>query len=143
MTAQNDVTLLQRRIDTLTRAAARIRQHAGDLHTLGYDKSVTDAEKVNGGQADWSPKGGNPRARRLFERIFAEVASIEAELVGLDRTMIAIFTARSERPDPTRGSTISVAEHDRLRAKQRERRAAGEYTPANLEPQPPHPGRRP
>lgn len=142
MTAHNDVPLLQRRLDTLVRAATRIRTHAADLHGLGWEKAVGDTEKVNGGTADHTPKAGNPRARRLFDRMCAEVASIEAELVGLDRTMMAIFTARSERPDPSRGSTHSLEEHDRLKAAQRKRQARGEYVPARIEPQPEHPGKR-
>lgn len=143
MTAQNtDPAILHRRLDTLIRAATRIRTHADDLHALGWEKAVTDVEKVNGGTADHAPKAGDPRARKLYDRIFNEVASIEAELVGLDRLMVVLFTARADRPDPTRGSTISVAEHDRLLARQRQRRADGEHVPARLEAQPAHPGKR-
>lgn len=139
MSALNDIVLLQRRLDTLTRAAARIRQHAADLHGLGWEAHVGEAlEGDSPGFESHPPKAGDPRARRLFDRIVVEVASMEAELVGLDRTMMAVFTARSERPDPTRGSMISVAEHDRLRAAQRKRLG----TPVRLEPQPQHPGKR-
>lgn len=138
MTALNDVATLRRRLDTLIRAATRLRTHAADLHSLGWEAHVGDVEKVNGGATDHAPRAGDPRARRLYERICAEVASAEAELVGLDRTMMALFTARAERPDPTRGSTISVAEFDARIAKQR---ARGD-SPARLEPQPQHPGRR-
>lgn len=142
MSAHNDIELLRRRLDTLIRAATRIRTHAPDLFDLGWEQAVTDVEKVNGGAPDRAPNAGNPRARRLFDRIASEVSSIEAELVGLDRTMMAIFTARSERPEPSRGSTISHAEFERLKANQGRRRARGEHVPAQLEPQPQHPGRR-
>lgn len=139
----DDIGQLQRRLDTLTRAAARLRTHVADLHGLGWEKAVTDVENVASGKPESKPPGGgDPRARRLFARIVAEVASSEAELVGLDRQMLALFTARSERPDPTRGSTISVAEHDRLLAAQRDRRARGESVPARIELQPQHPGKR-
>lgn len=139
----DDIGQLQRRLDTLTRAAARLRTHAADLHGLGWEKAVTDVENVASGKPESKPPGGgDPRARRLFARIVAEVASSEAELVGLDRTMMALFTARTERPDPTRGSTIAIAEFDRIKARQRQRRADGEHVPARLEAQPEHPGRR-
>jgi hypothetical protein len=138
VTALNDVELLRRRIDTLVRAASDLRRHAADLHGLGWEKAVADVEKVNGGSADHSPRAGDPRARRLFERIFNEVAQMESELVGLDRSMTALFYAGSSSPEPSRGSTISIAEHDRLLANQRRR----SDTPARLVDQPSHPGRR-
>lgn len=144
MTAHNnDPATLHRRLDTLTRAAARIRQHIVDLYGLGWDAHVGEAlEGDMPGFESRPPKAGDSRARRLYDEIFTEVANIEAQLVGLDRRMVATFTARAERPDPTRGSTISVAEFDRLRARQRQRRADGEHVPARLEGQPPHPGKR-
>lgn len=135
---RDDVELLRRRIDILIRAATRIRTHADDLHGLGWEPHVGEVEKVAGGATDHSPRAGDPRARKLFDRICIDVASMESELVGYDRVMMALFTARSERPDPTRGSTISVAEHDRLLAAQRRR---GD-SPVRLEPQPSHPGKR-
>lgn len=134
-----DTDDLRRRLDTLTRAANRLRAHCRDLHDLGWEPHIGETlEGDTPGYESRPPRAGDPRARRLYERICAEVASSEAELVGLDRQMTALFTARAERPEPTRGSTISLAEHDRLRAAQRRR----DDTPARLEPQPPHPGRR-
>ena len=111
-----DVVALQQRIDIIIRAATRLRQHAADLHSLGWDPTVTDTEKVRQTKVDYVPRVAEeaPRARRVFDRIDAELASIQGEITGLDRAMMQIFTARSERPDPTRGSTISVAEFDRL-----------------------------
>lgn len=135
----NDVDTLRRRLHTLTRAADRFRQHARDLHDLGWEAHRgDDAGKVNGGATDHAPRAGDPRARALFAEICAEADRSEAVLVGLSRQMMALFTARAERPDPTRGSTISVAEFDERVAKQKTR----DDTPARLEPQPQHPGRR-
>lgn len=134
----DEVATLCRRIDILVRAATRIGRHAGDLHALGWEPATVEVEKVNGGRADHAPRTGDPRARKLFDRILVDISAMESELVGYDRLMVALFTARAERPDPTRGSTISVAEHDRLLAAQKAR----PDTPARLEPQPAHPGKR-
>lgn len=135
----DEVEALRRRLDTLTRAAARLRAHAGDLHDLGWEPHRGEAEKVNGGSADRTPRAGDPRARRLFDRVVADVEAAEAELVGDSRMMLALFTARAERPDPSRGSTISLADFDDQLARQRKRPG----TPVRLEPQPRHPGMRP
>lgn len=135
---KDDVETLRRRIDIAARALARIRTHAGDLHSLGWEPAVAEAEKVSGGAVDHTPRSGDPRARRLFDRMLEDISSFESEIVGYDRVMMALFTTRAERPDPTRGSTISVAEFDRLRERQRARGDA----PARLEPQPDHPGKR-
>jgi hypothetical protein len=134
-----EVDTLRHRLLTLVRAADRLRSHAGDLFGLGWEPPVGDVEKVNGGVVDHAPRAGDPRARRLFERIAAEAARAEAELVGLERSMLGLFVARTERPDPSRGSTIRVEEFDDQLARQRRR----SDTPVRLEPQPQHPGRRP
>lgn len=133
-----DVETLRRRVTTLTRALSRISLNAADLHSLAWEPRVGDAERVNGGAVDHSPRTGDPRAIRLFANIAAAIEAAEADLVGLDRQMMGLFTARAERPDPTRGSIISVAEFDAKLAAQRRRGDA----PVRLEPQPPHPGRR-
>ena len=137
--ADRDVDVLRQRIDSLARAAAKIRAHIGDLHGLGWEKAVGEVEKVNGGAPDRTPRAGDPRARRLYDRIFSEVASIEAELVGLERQMTAVFFAGSSNPEPSRGSLISRAEFDRLKDRQRKR----PDTHTRLVDQPQHPGKRP
>jgi hypothetical protein len=138
-----DVATLHERLDIIIRTARHIRQHAGDLHSLAWEPHVGDTEKVRKTKTDYVPRVADeaPRARKVLSRIEAEVASIQGELTGLDRAMLRVFTARAERPDPTRGSTIRVEEFDDLQANQRNRRAAGEYTPNLLESQPDHPGR--
>lgn len=132
-----DVEVLVRKLDSLARSAARLRANACDLHDLGWEAATTGEEKVAGGGADYSPRAGDPRARSLFERISAGVASVEAELVGYDRAVHALFFARSANPEPSRGSLISADEHGRLLAKQRQR----PDTPARIVDQPVHPGR--
>lgn len=132
----DDVAILRRRIDSLVKAAARIRTHVPDLYRLGWEKAVGEVEKVNGGQPDRTPAAGDPRARDLFEQIMARVSAAEAELVGLDRAMTALFYAGSSNPESSRGSTIRREEFDQLRAYQRRR----PDTPVRLVEQPPHPG---
>lgn len=135
----SDVATLRRRIDTLVRAATKLRAHAADLHGLGWEKAVVDVENVASGKPESKPPGGgDPRARKLFERIVSEVAQMEAELVGLERSMTGLFYAGSSNPEPSRGSTISREEFDRQLGRQRARGDA----PARLVDQPGHPGVR-
>lgn len=139
MSAHNDAAALERRLDSLVRAATRIRQNAADLHDLGWEAHVGEVlEGDSPGFESRIPRAGLPRARALFERISVEVAQMEAELVGLERSMMALFFAGSSNPEPSRGSTISRGEFDRLRERQR---ARGGH--ARLVSQPEHPGRRP
>lgn len=140
MTAR-DVDLLQHRIDTITRAATRIRAHVADLHVLAYERTVVEHEHVRGGAPDRTPRGGDPRALRLWERLIVELGRAEDTLVGLERQVIGHFLVNSTSADPSRGSLIPAADHARQLAKQRARQAAGEYTPTRLVPQPDHPGK--
>lgn len=137
MTAR-DVDLLAHRIDSLTRAATRIRRHLPDLHSLAWEKPVTDRVAVRESKTDHTPRAGDPRARHLWERIALEIGRAEDILVGLERDVTAHFFAHSCSPEPSRGSLISAAEHAQLLAKQRAR----PDTPARLVDQPSHPGRR-
>jgi hypothetical protein len=133
-----DVDLLTHRLDSLTRAATRIRRHLADLHTLGWERPVTDRVHVRETRTDHTPRAGDPRARRLWERIALETGHAEDLLVGLERDVTAHFFAYSQSPEPSRGSLISAAEHARLLARQRARAD----TPARLVDQPAHPGRK-
>lgn len=133
-----DVAVLRRQLDTLIRAASRLRQHAADLHSLGWDPHIGEALEGDApGFDSRPPRAGDPRARRLFDQLTVRAAIIEAEFIDFDRTMMALFAARAPRPEPTRGSTISADHHDWLLAKQSER----DETPVRLEPQPQHPGK--
>lgn len=142
MTAR-DIDLLQHRIDSLTRAATRIRRHVHDLHSLAWDRSVTGGEKVRETKIDHVPRVADeaPRARHVWEHLVAEVARCEDILVGLERQVVGYFMV-SSTAEPTRGSHIPAAEHARLLANQQARTAAGDYTPARLIDQPAHPGKK-
>lgn len=134
-----DVTDLQRRIDLLTRTAHQLRRHAPDLWSLGWEPTnngIDDTGRVAGGQTDHSPKTGDPKARRLYERLTTDLAQMAAELVGYQRAMYALFYAGATSIDPSRGSLIPAAEHAQLLAKQQGR----PDTPAKLIDQPTHPG---
>lgn len=135
-----DIDQLRRRLDTLTRAATSLRTHAADLWIFGWEPTSHDGEHVAGGNTDWAPKTGHPAARKLFDRIAVNVAQMEAELVGYERTMKALFFAGSSSAEPSRGSLIPAAEHQRLLADQRSRAADGQHVAARLVDQPQHPG---
>ena len=143
MSAQNDVAALQRRIDHLTRAAGRIRAQLADLHSTAWEASTAtgDGERVRGGQQDHSPRSGPDLAKHLWRRCEAEVGRCEDLLVGLERAVTGWFMVTAIL-EPTRGSLIPQAEHDRLLAAQRARAKNGEYTPTRLMDQPPHPGKK-
>jgi hypothetical protein len=132
----SDIDLLRRRLDTLTRAATHLRAHLPELHHLAWERPVTDRVQVQESKTDFTPKAGDPRARRLLDRIAIEVGRCEDILVGLDRAMSAQFFARSTNPEPSRGSLISAREHTDLIANQKTR----PDTPARLVDQPTHPG---
>lgn len=138
-----DVATLQRRIDHAIHAATRIRQQLADLHTTAWEPTTATTEpgnRVSGGQQDHSPRSGPPIAKHLWNRTQTELARIEDVIVGLERAITGYFMVTAIL-EPTRGSLIHAAEHDRLLAKQRARQAAGQYTPATLIDQPGHPGK--
>jgi len=132
-----DVDVLRHRIDNLMKAASRIRANAADLHDLGWERSVTDVERVAGGAPDRAPKAGSPRARRLFDQIDESIVRMEAEMIGYERVMMALFFAGSSNPEPSRGSMISRADFD-LQVERQRRRGSN----TRIVEQPQHPGRR-
>ena len=140
MSVPDDVQLLTRRIDSLTRAAEKIRRQLVDLHVLAYEPATRDDVQVRASRTDFTPRAGDLKAQHLWSRISLQICQIEDTLVGLERQVTATFYARSSSPEPSRGSLISRAEHDQLLANQRARRANGQYTPAPLIDQPQHPG---
>lgn len=141
--ATDDVRLLGRRLDTLTRLASEIGRHLVDLHYCGWERATTDQAHVKETRTDHTPQAGDPRARELWSRISLQTGQIEAALTGLHRQLLGYFYAGSSNPEPSRGSLISATEHDELLTKRRARRAAGDYTAVPLVSQPHHPGRRP
>jgi hypothetical protein len=135
-----DTDLLVHRLDQAVRSLNRIRQHLVDLHWLAHETPTADVEKVRTTKTDRTPRGGDPHAKRLWERATLEVGRTQDTMIGLERDIIAYFYAHSSSPEPSRGSLIPAAEHDRLLANQQARRTAGHYTPTLLGDQPTHPG---
>lgn len=140
MTAR-DVDLLAHRLDALTRAATRIRAHLADLHWLAHEKPTGETEHVKTTKTDWTPRGGDPRALHLWERLTTDLTRIEDTLVGYERAVLGYFMVTNTTAEPSRGSLIGRAEHDQLLVHQRARAAGGEYVPVRLVDQPPHPGK--
>lgn len=138
----DDVELLRRRLALMAKAANGMRSHVGDLWVLGWERPVVNAEPDRGNFESSMPSAGDPRARALFDQMLEATAKIEAELVGLERAMRALFFAGSENPRRSLGSTISRAQFDQLKRNQQRRREAGEYTPTLLMSQPQHPGKK-
>lgn len=135
-----DLETLHHHLHNIIRAATHLHTHTPDLHTLAWEKPANTTDKIRTTKTDHTPRVADdaPQARKLLQHITNRINSIQAEIVGLDRAMTHLFTAHTPRPDPTRGSTISLAEFDQQRTRQRRR----PDTPTRLEPQPPHPGRR-
>lgn len=142
MTAR-DVDLLAHRLDTLTRAATRIRHHLADLHCLAFEATsgYADDVKVRTTKTDHTPKSGDPRARKVWDRLTLEAGRVEASLVGLEREVLGYFLVGSSSAEPSRGSLITAGEHDRLLANQKAKADIGSYTPTRLVDQPAHPGK--
>lgn len=141
MTPPRDVSALTRRVDHLTRAAGRIRNQLEDLHSVAYDPSTatTDpGDRVSGGTRDHAPRTGLDAAKALWGRAETELARAEDLLVGLERKITGLFMVTAIL-EPTRGSLITAAEHARRLKRQEQNRRDGDYTPARLVDQPPHP----
>ena len=138
-----DVDALARRIDRLTRAAARLRAQLADLHSVAWEPTTATtepSERVSGGRGDHSPRSGPDVAKALWRRSEAEVGRAEDLLVGLERAVTGWFMVTAIL-EPTRGSLISAGEHARRLARQDRARRDGDYVPARLVDQPAHPGK--
>lgn len=159
MSTHNDIATLQRRIDHLTRAATRIRAQLADLHGLAYEAAVHDNEPHRAGGFESRPPPGADRdhpdigtkpprrisrrdqAHHLWTRTTDEIRRCEDILVGLERAVTGWFMITTIL-EPTRGSLITADEHARQLANQHTRAKNGEYTPARLVNQPPHPNKK-
>lgn len=141
--SSRDVDLLAHRLDSLTRAATRIRAHLADVHCLAFEATNHPADdiKVRTSKTDHTPKSGDPRARNVWDRLEIEIGRCEDILVGLERQTTGYFLVGSHSAEPSRGSLISAGEHARLLARQQARKVAGEYVPARLVDQNQHPGK--
>lgn len=135
MTAHNDAAQLRRRLDTLTRSATKLRAHLPDLHTLAWESAVGDAEPVAASRVDYTPRTGPEAVLGFYRHLSERIIAIEAEMIGLERRMVALFFAHSSSPEPSRGSIISASEHEALLANQRAR----PDTSPRLVDQPAHP----
>jgi len=133
----DDATQLRRRLDALTRSAARIRTHAADLHSLAWEPAVSGSEPVAASRVDYAPRTGPEAVLSFYRHLSERIAAIEAEMIGLERRMTALFFAHSVSPEPSRGSTIPVAEHEQLLVNQQGR----PDTSPRLVDQPAHPGK--
>lgn len=138
-----DVATLQRRIDHLTHAATRIRQQLTDLHTVAWEPTTATTDpgnRVSGGTRDHHPRSGPDVAKHIWARTEHEIERCENILVGLERAITGWFMI-SAVIEPSRGSLITAAEHARRLARQDQARRDGDYVPARLVDQPPHPGK--
>ena len=158
MSAHNDIVALQRRIDRLTRAAGRVRAQLADLHSVAYEPAVHDDQPTHtpgfesrpppGASRDFPDIGTKPPARltrsdqahHLWRRCEAQIVMIEDIAVGLERAVTGWFMV-SAVIEPSRGSLISAEEHQRKLDRQARARRDGDYVPARLIEQPPHPGK--
>lgn len=138
MSADRDITDLRRRLRSLARSASKIADHLDTLHSLAYDANRGDTEPDRSGFESRPPPGYQvepSRAQHLWQRTQLEVSRCEDLLVGLERDLTACMFAGSSSAEPSRGSLISAAEHERLLTNQRSR---GD-SPARLVDQPRHP----
>lgn len=143
MSVPDDVYLLARRIDALTRAATNIRRHLPDLHILAYEPGSGDDLQIRTSRVDYTPRAGDPKAQHLWSRTSLQVGQVEDMLIGLERQLRAYFLGAYTSPEPSRGFLRSAEDFDDAVAARDRRRERGEFTPAPLIDQPPHPGRRP
>lgn len=133
----DDAAQLRRQLDALVRAASRIRTHTADLHSLAWEPAVSGSEPVAASRVDYAPRTGPEAVLGFYRHLSERITAIEAEMIGLERRMTALFFAHSSSPEPSRGSTISAEEHARQLGRQRARGDA----PARLVDQPAHPGK--
>lgn len=139
-----------RALDAIIRAAQHLRAHHTDLTSIGWEPTTNhpDSGQVDTdrkGKTDWTPRAGDPRARRLLAHLDNITGRARADLVGcvamLDRILEATRPIYVETPQR---SIISRPDLDEARKAQGRRRARGDYSPTPLVSQPDHPskGRR-
>lgn len=139
-----------RALDAIIRAAQHLRAHHTDLTSIGWEPTTNhpDTGQVDTdrrGKTDWTPRAGDPRARRLLDHLDTITTKARADLVGaaaiLDRILEATRPIYIEAP---RGSIVSRPDLDEARKAQGRRRQRGDFSPVPLIDQPDHPskGRR-
>jgi hypothetical protein len=134
MTAR-DVDQLRWQLTAVADAAGRLCGHLEDLFSLAWERHVGDYEHVSGGSDHPGVETvGDQRARTLWARLCATAVDLDT-LVSLERAVANYFSA-GPSPDPTRGAIISKGEFVEAQRRQRDRQAAGLYTPTRIEDQP-------
>jgi hypothetical protein len=134
MTAR-DVERLRWQLTMGSEAAARLCSHLEDLHSLAWEKHIGDFEHVAGGADHPGVETvGDLRARTLWSRLCATATDLDT-LIPLERAIANYFTL-GPSPDPSRGAIVSKGEFGAAQRHQRQRAAAGEYTPTRIEDQP-------
>jgi hypothetical protein len=137
MSGPRDVERLRWQLTLGSEAAARLCSHLEDLHSLAWEKHVGDFERVSGGAEHPGVEVvGDQRARTLWARLCATATDLDT-LVPLERAIANYFT-RGSSPDPSRGAIVSRGEFAAAERARNRRRAAGLYTPARIEQQPPY-----
>lgn len=138
-----DVDRVRWQLTVGSEAAARLCVHLEDLHDQAFLRQVSAPYETSGNA--WPPPGvenvGSDRARTLWARLCATAVDLDT-LAPLERSILNYFSA-GPSPEPTRGAIISKGEFGAAQRHQRDRNAAGEYTPARIEEQPGWGGGRP
>lgn len=140
-----------RALDAIVRAAQHLRAHHADLESIGWEPSSAnhpDSGQVDTdrkGKTDWTPRAGDPRARRLLDHLDTITGRARADLVGAANILDKLLEAT--RPiyiEAARGTLVSRPDLAEARKAQGRRRARGDYSPVPLIDQPDHPskGRR-
>lgn len=134
---------LARHLDAILRAAGRLRIHSPDLWTIGWEPINThpDSGQVDTdrrGKTDWTPRAGDPRARRLLDHLALVAARASLDLTGASAVMDRLLDARRPIYIPSdRGVLVSRPDLQAARDAQTRRRQRGEYSPVPLVEPPP------
>lgn len=143
----SDVDDLRRHLDTIIRAAHRLRPHLPDLHSIGWEPATPDPDTTGvdadrRGKTDWAPRAGDPRARRLLDHIATVTERAASDLAGAAGVMDRLLGA--DRPiwtPQSRGLLVSRSDLEEARDAQSRRKVRGEYSPVPLVDQPGDPGK--
>lgn len=136
-----EIDQLRRHLYAISQATTHLQQHLLDLYYLAWEAPTTDTEQVAATKTDHTPRTGHPKALHLYRRLCTNLAKAEALVVGDERAILGYFMTNGTTPEPTRGSLIPLAEHEKGLAQQTRQAANGHYVPARIETQPAHPGK--
>jgi hypothetical protein len=137
--SDRDVDDVRASLAAIVKAAQGLAADAEDLHAVAYDRQARDHVKVAGGDGAGIEDIGDPQARKLWRRLVKHTENLETSTVALAKATAGLLSAGPSAP-PTRGSKVAPGEFARALRHQRERQAAGEYTPRRTETQPRYPG---